>query len=50
VLCCTTCSSVSGEKGRFREEFLKELRHPDAAERYVRAVRDGSFPAEKHSF
>jgi DNA-binding MurR/RpiR family transcriptional regulator len=22
----------------------------DAAERYARAVRDGSFPAEEHSF
>jgi len=28
--------------------FIGEMR--DAAERYARAVRDGSFPAEEHSF
>jgi 3-methyl-2-oxobutanoate hydroxymethyltransferase len=40
-----------GKKGRFVRNFMKGAASiGDAAERYVRAVRDGSFPAEEHSF
>jgi len=40
-----------GKKARFVRNFMKGASGiADAAERYVRAVRDGSFPAEEHSF
>ena len=40
-----------GKKARFVRNFMKGASGiSDAAERYVRAVRDGSFPAEEHSF
>jgi len=40
-----------GKKGRFVRNFMKGAASiGDAAERYVRAVRDGSFPSEEHSF
>jgi len=40
-----------GKKARFVRNFMKGASSiTDAAERYVRAVRDGSFPAEEHSF
>ena len=40
-----------GKKARFVRNFMKGASSiADAAERYVRAVRDGSFPAEEHSF
>jgi 3-methyl-2-oxobutanoate hydroxymethyltransferase len=40
-----------GRKARFVRNFMKGASSiADAAERYVRAVRDGSFPAEEHSF
>jgi len=40
-----------GKKARFVRNFMKGAASiADAAERYVRAVRDGSFPAEEHSF
>jgi 3-methyl-2-oxobutanoate hydroxymethyltransferase len=40
-----------GKKARFVRNFMKGASNiADAAERYVRAVRDGSFPAEEHSF
>ncbi len=40
-----------GKKARFVRNFMKGATGiADAAERYVRAVRDGSFPAEEHSF
>jgi len=40
-----------GKKARFVRNFMKGASSiSDAAERYVRAVRDGSFPAEEHSF
>ena len=40
-----------GKKARFVRNFMRGASSiPDAAERYVRAVRDGSFPAEEHSF
>jgi len=39
-----------GKKARFVRNFMKGATGiADAAERYVRAVRDGSFPAEEHS-
>jgi len=40
-----------GKKAKFVRNFMKGASSiTDAAERYVRAVRDGSFPAEEHSF
>jgi len=40
-----------GKKARFVRNFMKGASGiADAAERYARAVRDGSFPAEEHSF
>jgi 3-methyl-2-oxobutanoate hydroxymethyltransferase len=40
-----------GKKARFVRNFMKGASSiADAAERYVRAVRDGTFPAEEHSF
>ena len=40
-----------GKKARFVRNFMKGATTiSDAAERYVRAVRDGSFPSEEHSF
>ena len=40
-----------GKKARFVRNFMKGASGiADAAELYVRAVRDGSFPAEEHSF
>ena len=40
-----------GKKARFVRNFMKGASSiADAAERFVRAVRDGSFPAEEHSF
>ncbi len=40
-----------GKKARFVRNFMRGASGiADAAERYVRAVRDGSFPAEEHSF
>ena len=40
-----------GKKARFVRNFMKGASSiADAAERYVRAVRDGSFPADEHSF
>jgi 3-methyl-2-oxobutanoate hydroxymethyltransferase len=40
-----------GKKPRFVRNFMRGASSiADAAERYVRAVRDGSFPAEEHSF
>ena len=40
-----------GKKARFVRNFMKSASSiADAAERYVRAVRDGSFPAEEHGF
>jgi len=40
-----------GKKARFVRNFMEGASSiADAAERYVRAVRDGSFPAEEHSF
>src|SRR5260221_3100832 len=40
-----------GKKARFVRNFMQGASGiADAAERYVRAVRDGSFPAEEHSF
>jgi 3-methyl-2-oxobutanoate hydroxymethyltransferase len=40
-----------GKKARFVRNFMRGAPSiADAAERYVRAVRDGSFPAEEHSF
>ncbi len=40
-----------GKKARFVRNFMKGASGiADAAERYVRAVRDGSFPTEEHSF
>jgi len=40
-----------GKKARFVRNFMKGASGiTDAVERYVRAVRDGSFPAEEHSF
>jgi len=40
-----------GKKAPFVRNFMKGASNiADAAERYVRAVRDGSFPAEEHSF
>jgi len=40
-----------GKKAKFVRNFMKGAASiTDAAERYVRAVRDGSFPAEEHSF
>jgi len=40
-----------GKKAKFVRNFMKGASGiADAAERYVRAVRDGSFPAEEHSF
>jgi len=40
-----------GKKAKFVRNFMKGASSiADAAERYVRAVRDGSFPAEEHSF
>ena len=40
-----------GRKAKFVRNFMKGSSGiADAAERYVRAVRDGSFPAEEHSF
>lgn len=40
-----------GKKARFVRNFMKGASSiADAAERYVRAVRDGSFPSEEHSF
>ena len=40
-----------GKKAKFVRNFMKGAASiADAAERYVRAVRDGSFPAEEHSF
>jgi 3-methyl-2-oxobutanoate hydroxymethyltransferase len=40
-----------GKKARFVRNFMKGASSiAEAAERYVRAVRDGSFPAEEHSF
>jgi 3-methyl-2-oxobutanoate hydroxymethyltransferase len=40
-----------GKKARFVKNFMKGASSiSDAAERYVRAVRDGSFPSEEHSF
>jgi len=40
-----------GKKARFVRNFMKGASGiADAVERYVRAVRDGSFPAEEHSF
>ena len=40
-----------GKKARFVRNFMKGASSiSDAAERYVRAVRDGSFPSEEHSF
>jgi 3-methyl-2-oxobutanoate hydroxymethyltransferase len=40
-----------GKKAKFVRNFMKGASSiADAAERYVRAVRDGSFPAEEHGF
>jgi 3-methyl-2-oxobutanoate hydroxymethyltransferase len=40
-----------GKKAKFVRNFMKGASSiADAAERYVRAVRDGTFPAEEHSF
>ena len=40
-----------GKKARFVRNFMKGASGiADAAERYVHAVRDGSFPAAEHSF
>ena len=40
-----------GKKARFVRNFMKGASSiADAAERYVRAVRDGSFPSQEHSF
>ena len=40
-----------GKKARFVKNFMKGASSiSDAAERYVRAVRDGSFPSQEHSF
>jgi len=40
-----------GKKARFVRNFMKGAPSiADAAVRYVRAVRDGSFPADEHSF
>ena len=40
-----------GKKAKFVRNFMKGASSiADAAERYVRAVRDGSFPAEEQSF
>jgi len=40
-----------GKKAKFVRNFMKGASSiADAAERYVRAVRDGSFPTEEHSF
>ena len=40
-----------GKKARFVRNFMRGASSiADAAERYVRAVKDGSFPAEEHSF
>jgi 3-methyl-2-oxobutanoate hydroxymethyltransferase len=40
-----------GKKARFVKNFMKGASSiSDAAERYVRAVKDGSFPSEEHSF
>jgi len=40
-----------GKKARFVRNFMKGASGiADAAERYVRSVRDGSFPTEEHSF
>jgi 3-methyl-2-oxobutanoate hydroxymethyltransferase len=40
-----------GRKARFVRNFMRGASSiADAAERYVRAVKDGSFPAEEHSF
>ena len=40
-----------GKKARFVRNFMRGASGiADAVERYVRAVRDGSFPAEEHSF
>lgn len=40
-----------GKKARFVRNFMKGASGiTDAVERYVRAVRDGSFPAEEHCF
>jgi len=40
-----------GKKPRFVRNFMRGASSiADAAERYVRAVRDGSFPAEEHCF
>jgi 3-methyl-2-oxobutanoate hydroxymethyltransferase len=40
-----------GKKARFVRNFMRGASSiADAAERYVRAVRDGSFPAEEHCF
>lgn len=40
-----------GRKARFVRNFMRGASSiADAAERYVRAVRDGTFPGEEHSF
>lgn len=40
-----------GKKARFVRNFMRGASSiADAAERYVRAVKDGSFPADEHSF
>jgi len=40
-----------GRKARFVRNFMRGASSvADAIERYVRAVRDGSFPTEEHSF
>ena len=40
-----------GKKARFVRNFMKGASSiADAVERYVRAVRDGSFPAAEHCF
>jgi 3-methyl-2-oxobutanoate hydroxymethyltransferase len=40
-----------GKKARFVRNFMKGASSvADAVERYVRAVRDGTFPADEHSF
>ena len=40
-----------GKKARFVRNFMKGASGiADAVQRYVRAVRDGSFPAEEHCF
>ena len=40
-----------GKKARFVRNFMRGASSiPDAVERYVRAVKDGSFPTAEHSF